>query len=148
MHRCFPVYTFSCMQAPRRRGGTFLLLVEDPAPVGTSAAASEYLSMLSCFVPPRSPPISLCPSSPHAQGLSTAEKRWRNRAAKERAKAGGGSYSLLFSSYSLAFNMHACEAAKSRARADPGHTKFGSAAVASSISMTEAAYNKHTAFML
>ena len=73
------------MQAPRRRGGTFLLLVEDPAPVGTSAAASEYLSMLSCFVPPRSPPISLCPSSPDAEGLSKTEKRWRNRVAKERA---------------------------------------------------------------
>ena len=79
----------------------------------------------------RSPPISLCPSSPDAKGLSKTEKRWRNRVAKERAKAGGGSCSLLFSSYSLAFNMHACEAAKSRAREEPGQSKFSSASVAS-----------------
>ena len=55
----------------------------EPAP--PSAAASEKLFILSCLVPPRSPPISLGPSSPDAKGLSYAEKRWRNRVAKARA---------------------------------------------------------------
>ena len=56
------------------------------------------------LVPPRSPPTSLSPSSPDAKGLSKAEKRWRNRVAKERTKVGGGSCSL-FSGCSMSFNM-------------------------------------------
>ena len=69
------------VQAPRRRGGTFVAM-EPEKNKRASAAASVRLCHL--FI------HHAAPRHAGAKGLSRAEKRWRNKVNKERAKAGLG----------------------------------------------------------
>ena len=67
------------------------------------------------------------PRHADAEGLAPCEKRWRNKVAKERAKAGlGNIWDLALRSDSSMF-----EAAKHR-RAAPSHKATGAGAVAAS----------------